>query len=209
MINVVRILINGEMNDTEIDADNNLFDELESISNDKGYNQISFLYEWNYDNYYVKIYGGNDGDINKTNSHNLPGNGNDIKSLSIDSDEITLYGDIIIVKTDIDNKYCDILSEEYGEFYNVVYNYKDSDTNSDPDTEESYTSDESIDYDTLDELNGEVIPTNKNAEGGDIASKDKSILVKLKSKGKKKPVNKYIGNILNRDNNSYKELKFE
>lgn len=208
MITVVKILINGEMNESIINEKKNLYEELEDISNYKGYDKIDFLYEWNYDNNYIRIYGWTDGDINNKNTHSLPHNGNDIKSLNIDSDEITLYGDIIIIKTDKDNKLYDIYSEEYGEFYNVIYNYKDSESDStDTDIEDEYNtddSDNSLDYETYDDVKSDIKKETLKKKKEDVAIST-TTLKKLKSK-KKIPI-KYMGNILNMDTNMYAEFK--
>ena len=69
MITVVKILINGEMNESVINEKKNIYEELEDICNDKGYDKIDFLYEWNYDNNYIRIYGWKDGDIKNKNTH--------------------------------------------------------------------------------------------------------------------------------------------
>ena len=205
MITVVKILINGEMKESVIDEKNNIYEELDNICNDKGYDKIGFMYEWNYDNNYIRIYGWKEGDIKNKNVHCLPNNGNDIKSLNIDSDEITLYGDIIIIKTDKDNKLYDIYSEEYGEFYNIIYNYKDSDYDSN-DLDNDYNTDDSedfADYEIYDDIKNDI--KKSNPIKSKIASIPSNSLKKLKSK--KNPPNKYIGNILNKDTNMYIEFK--
>jgi hypothetical protein len=135
MINIVKISINGEMIDLQIDTNQiNVLNVLHNICVNKGYNMIQFLYKWNFNDYYINIYGWIDGDINKANSHNLPING-DSNIISVNSNEIKLYGDIIITKTKSNDTLYDIFSDDYGEFYNIVYNYKDSTDSSDSDSD--------------------------------------------------------------------------
>lgn len=135
MTNIVKISINGEMIDLQIDTNQiNVLDVLHNICVNKGYNMIQFLYKWNFNDYYINIYGWIDGDINKANSHNLPING-DSNIISVNSNEIKLYGDIIITKTKSNDTLYDIFSDDYGEFYNIVYNYKDSTDSSDYDSD--------------------------------------------------------------------------
>ena len=135
MTNIVKISINGEMIDLQIDTNQiNVLNMLHNICVNKGYNMIQFLYKWNFNDYYINIYGWIDGDINKANSHNLPING-DSNIISVNSNEIKLYGDIIITKTKSNDTLYDIFSDDYGEFYNIVYNYKDSTDSSDSDSD--------------------------------------------------------------------------
>jgi hypothetical protein len=135
MTNIVKISINGEMIDLQIDTNQiNVLNVLHNICVNKGYNMIQFLYKWNFNDYYINIYGWIDGDINKANSHNLPING-DSNIISVNSNEIKLYGDIIITKTKSNDTLYDIFSDDYGEFYNIVYNYKDSTDSSDSDSD--------------------------------------------------------------------------
>tara|TARA_B110000208_G_scaffold175136_1_gene220421 strand:- start:49 stop:642 length:594 start_codon:yes stop_codon:yes gene_type:complete len=192
MINIVKILISGEMCEIKIREHNTLCDELE-LKSDNGYNNIDFLYEWNYENFFIKIYGWVEGDVKIRNSHNLPTNGNDILHLNIDSEEIALYGDILIIKTDKNNKLYDIYSEDYGEFYNIMYNY-----NSDYELS-------SESYDSEDNYNEELYDDNENLN---IPNIEQTVLktTKLKLKSKKTTPN-VLGNILNRDKNTYLEYK--
>ena len=200
---VIKIQTNGEMNEHQIDEKSNIYNELELISSKKGFNDISFLYEWNYDDYFIKIYGWTEGDMKHRNNHILPNNGNDIKSLNIASEDIGLYGDIIIIKTDNNNTLYDIMSEEYGEFYNIIYDCKD-DTNSETDTDnvEGVISDNEENY----VYQMEYIENYEDLiYESDIKSFKEDIKPISKLKGKKKKAPVYMGNILHKDTNTYKE----
>jgi len=203
---VIKIQTNGEMNEHQIDEKSNIYNELELISSNKGFNDISFLYEWNYDDYFIKIYGWTEGDMKHQNNHILPNNGNDIKSLNITSEDIRLYGDIIIIKTDNNNTLHDIMSEEYGEFYNIIYDCKD-DTNSETDIDDidsGSVDSEDNDIDQMEYIENYEDIIDESCIGS--SKEDKEYIKPIgKLKGKKKTVPVYMGNILHKDTNTYEE----
>ena len=173
MINIVKISINGEMIDLQIDKNKtNVLDVLHNLCVNKGYNIIQFLYKWNFNDYYINIYGWIDGDINKANSHNLPING-DSNIITVNSNEIKLYGDIIITKTKTNDTLYNIFSADYGEFYNIVYNYKDSTDSSEYDSE----TDTEIELESDNDI--ELYPSENNINK--IKTEIKTILSKTKT----------------------------
>ena len=197
MINIVKIGINGDMIDIKISNAPNLLKVLVNVCCNKGYNNIQLLYKWVYNDYNINIYGWIDGDINKVNLHNLPING-DSNIITTNSNEIKLYGDIIIIKTNIKGVLYDILSEDYGEFYNIIYNYKDSNSDSDSDCESDLYDDHDygIDYNSDVDSDTEVTSNNINI----IKAGVKSVF------NKNKNINK-ICNSLGLDNNTYINYK--
>lgn len=90
-----------------------------SLNNDK----IKELYTWNYDNIEMKCYGCYDGDEAFENKHSLPPGGVS-NFLEEDSSEKKLFGDLFIVRLQ-NNKIINTTILDYGEFYNLIYNYYD------------------------------------------------------------------------------------
>ena len=189
MVNIVKISINGEMSDINIDANEDYMTTLENSCSDKGHGDICKLYKWNYDNNDIIIYGWTEGVDSLKNVHSLPNNGEEIHK-NICSNEIELYGDIIIIKQ-YNSKFIDIDSSEYGEFYNIMYSYYD-DIDSDASSEE-YLEEEAEEEDKsylIEELNNQI-----NNE------------INILTKNIENTSNDYINNMLMYDNNNYLQYK--
>ena len=116
MVNIVKIGINGDMKDINIELLNIDLEVLEDLCHIKGHNKIKLIFKWSHENKNINLFSWTDG--NYLNKHILPNNGEDIQYQGINSVDTKIYGDIIIIKTDILNNIENILSDEYGEFYN-------------------------------------------------------------------------------------------
>ena len=171
MKNLVRINIDGSMNDLELLLENrNIVNILNKNSNKKGKNNIRHLYSWTKDNIIIKCYGWYDGNHDCINKHELIPYGSS-KFLEEDSSTILLYGDIYLLSY-YDNKVSDFGVSDYANFYNEINEgFDDCDTDDD-DTEEEYhdgNDNEDNDYkmeedDEEDELDFEIINTSDSEE---------------------------------------------
>ena len=94
-MNIIRINVNGSMNDIKVKSTKNLLMNLKKISNNSGLDKINELYVWNYDNKDIKAFGWINGDEGYENKHKLIPAGNS-KFLDQNSEDITVYGDIFI-----------------------------------------------------------------------------------------------------------------
>ena len=150
MKNVVRINIDGSMNDLELLIENrNVVNILNKNSNKKGKNNIRHLYSWTKDNKIIKCYGWYDGNHDCVNKHELIPYGSS-KFLEDDSSTILLYGDIYLLCYD-NNKILDFSVSDYANFYNEINDgFDDCDTDDDDETdseEEYYDGEEEEDTD--------------------------------------------------------------
>jgi len=172
MKNLVRINIDGSMNDLELLLENkNIVNILNKNSNKKGKNNIRHLYSWSKDNIIIKCYGWYDGKHDCINKHELIPYGSS-KFLEDDSSTILLYGDIYLLSY-YDNKVTDFSVSDYANFYNEINeSFDDCYTDDDDDTEEEYhdgIDNEDNDYkaeedDEEDELDFEIINTSDSEE---------------------------------------------
>lgn len=142
MKNIVRININGSMNDLELNIENrNVVNILNKNSNKKGKNNIRHLYSWTKDSKIIKCFGWYDGDHDCVNKHELIPYGSS-KFLEDDSSTILLYGDIFLLCYD-NNKLLDFSVKDYADFYNEIHDgFDDCDTTDDEDEEEDDDDDE-------------------------------------------------------------------
>lgn len=149
MKNVVRINIDGSMNDLELLIENrNVVNILNKNANKKGKNNIRQLYSWTKDNKIIKCYGWYDGDHDCVNKHELIPYGSS-KFLEDDSSTILLYGDIYLLCYD-NNKILDFSVSDYANFYNEINEgFDDCDTDDESeDSEEEYYNGEEEEEDT-------------------------------------------------------------
>lgn len=137
MKNVVRINIDGSMNDLELTIENrNVVNILNKNANKKGKNNIRQLYSWTKDNKIIKCYGWYDGNHDCVNKHELIPYGSS-KFLEDDSSTILLYGDIYLLCYD-NNKILDFYVSDYANFYNEINEgFDDCDTDDDDESEDS------------------------------------------------------------------------
>ena len=137
MKNVVRINIDGSMNDLELLIENrNVVNILNKNANKKGKNNIRQLYSWTKDNKIIKCYGWYDGNHDCVNKHELIPYGSS-KFLEDDSSTILLYGDIYLLCYD-NNKVLDFSVSDYANFYNEINEgFDDCDTDDDDESEDS------------------------------------------------------------------------
>ena len=149
MKNVVRINIDGSMNDLELLIENrNVVNILNKNANKKGKNNIRHLYSWTKDNKIIKCYGWYDGNHDCVNKHELIPYGSS-KFLEDDSSTILLYGDIYLLCYD-NNKILDFSVSDYANFYNEINEgFDDCDTDDESeDSEEEYYNGEEEEEDT-------------------------------------------------------------
>ena len=148
MKNVVRINIDGSMNDLELTIENrNVVNILNKNANKKGKNNIRQLYSWTKDNKIIKCYGWYDGNHDCVNKHELIPYGSS-KFLEDDSSTILLYGDIYLLCYD-NNKILDFNVSDYANFYNeITEGFDDCDTDEDDSEEEEYYDGEEEEEDT-------------------------------------------------------------
>ena len=131
MKNVVRINVNGSMNDLELNIENrNVVNILNKNSNKKGKNNIRHLYSWTKENKIIKCYGWYDGEHDSVNKHELIPYGSS-KFLEEDSSTILLYGDIYLLYYE-NNKILDFYVSDYADFYNEIHDgFDDCDSDED------------------------------------------------------------------------------
>ena len=152
MKNIVRININGSMNDLELNIENrNVVNILNKNSNKKGKNNIRHLYSWTKDSKIIKCFGWYDGEHDCVNKHELIPYGSS-KFLEDDSSSILLYGDIFLLCYN-DNKLLDFSVKDYADFYNEIHDgFDDCDTTDDEDEddgddeEDEYSEEEDTEY---------------------------------------------------------------
>ena len=150
MKNIVRININGSMNDLELNIENrNVVNILNKNSNKKGKNNIRHLYSWTKDSKIIKCFGWYDGDHDCVNKHELIPYGSS-KFLEEDSSTILLYGDIFLLSYD-NNKLLDFSVKDYADFYNEIHDgFDDCDTTDDEDDDndedDEYSEEEDTEY---------------------------------------------------------------
>ena len=170
MNNVVRINIDGSMNDLELTIKNrNVVNILNKNSNKKGKNNIRHLYSWTKDNKIIKCYGWYDGNHDCVNKHELIPYGSS-KFLEEDSSTILLYGDIYLLSYE-NNNILDFNVSDYANFYNEINEgFEDCDSDDDEtDEEEEYDEEEedndyNPDDDDEEEHDFEIINTSDSEE---------------------------------------------
>ena len=151
MKNIIRININGSMNDLELNIENrNVVNILNKNSNKKGKNNIRNLYSWTKDSKIIKCFGWYDGEHDCVNKHELIPYGSS-KFLEDDSSTILLYGDIFLLCYN-DNKLLDFSVKDYADFYNEIHDgfdncdTTDDDEDDDDDEEDEYSEEEDTEY---------------------------------------------------------------
>ena len=99
MPNIVRINVDGSMNDIKIPITTlkTIIKQLDKISISKGTTDLKQLYRWNYLDKEIYCYGWYDGDVGFENQHNLLPNGNSSFLCDEDSSEKLLFGDLFIL----------------------------------------------------------------------------------------------------------------
>jgi len=144
---ILKISKDSSMDEIDIEKINNknILKLLTKISTSQGNNKLKLLYRWKYKNYCYNCYGWNDGESGFENKHDLPPYGEN-NFLEKDSSEELLFGDIFIIKKDLnDKKMFDLTVIEYSEFYNYAYGgFEECESTSDE--EEYNTEEEDEDY---------------------------------------------------------------
>ena len=132
---IVRVKIDGTMDELSISKTKNITKTLESLAISKGTSQFKNLYEWNHDMKKIECYGWFDGDMGFENKHELIPNGNS-SFLEEDSSEILLFGDIfILIKKN--NKIIDLDIATYGEIFSILYGgFDDCNTSDEEESDE-------------------------------------------------------------------------
>ena len=132
---IVRVKLDGTMDELSITKSKNIVKSLEANSISKGNSQFKLLYEWNHGIKTIECYGWFDGDAGFENKHELIPNGNS-SFLEEDSSEILLFGDIFILIKE-NNKYIDLDIAEYGEIFSILCEgYDDCNTSDEEESEE-------------------------------------------------------------------------
>tara|TARA_Y100001958_G_scaffold160112_2_gene166459 strand:+ start:20121 stop:20657 length:537 start_codon:yes stop_codon:yes gene_type:complete len=132
---VVRVKIDGTMDEISITKTKNILKSLESISISKGTSQFKLLYEWVLDKDVYECYGWFDGDAGFENKHELIPNGNS-SFLEENSSDILLFGDIFILRKQND-KYINLDISSYGEIFSLMYGgFDDCETSEEESSEE-------------------------------------------------------------------------
>lgn len=121
---LVRVRIDGNMDEVSIDKGKNIVKNLEKIAISKGSTQLKKLYEWNLSNKKYEAYGWFDGEAGFENKHDLIPNGNS-EFLEEESSEILLFGDIFITCME-NKKYINLDISEYGEVFGLLCEGYDS-----------------------------------------------------------------------------------
>lgn len=121
---LVRVRIDGNMDEITIDKGKNIVKNLEKISISKGITQLKKLYEWNLSSKKYEAYGWFDGEAGFENKHDLIPNGNS-DFLEEESCEILLFGDIFITCME-NKKYINLDISEYGEVFGLLCEGYDS-----------------------------------------------------------------------------------
>jgi len=117
-MSILKINTDNTMNELKMSKNNYMKTIKENIYN-KGYNEIELLFSWIYEDYVIKLYGFYEGIDEFINIHEIPSYGIS-EFLDVESSNTKLYGDIFIVKL-IENKVIKFTIEDYGEFYNIMY----------------------------------------------------------------------------------------
>lgn len=102
--------------------------QLSSVS------KIRELYEWPYENGFIRCYGNTLGKAGQENKHDLPGSGKKIHDLLDNSDTQLLFNDIFLVRFE-NNKLVDFDISDYGLFYTLCFEGFDE-CNTDDETED-------------------------------------------------------------------------
>tara|TARA_Y100000389_G_scaffold201575_2_gene244615 strand:+ start:3327 stop:3869 length:543 start_codon:yes stop_codon:yes gene_type:complete len=132
---IVRVKLDGSMDEISITKSKNITKNLESIAISKGNSQFKLLYEWSHDMKKLECYGWFDGEAGFENKHELIPNGNS-SFLEEDSSEVLLFGDIFIISKTND-KCIDLDIATYGEiFSNLCDGFHDCNTSDDDESEE-------------------------------------------------------------------------
>ena len=132
---VVRVKIDGTMDEIDVSSPKSILKNLENIAISKGTSPFKKLYEWNNDNKKYECYGWFDGDAGFENKHEMIPNG--ISSfLEEDSSEILLFGDIFISCKE-DKKFISLDISGYGEIFGLLCGGFDDCNTSDEESDES------------------------------------------------------------------------
>ena len=148
---VVRININGSMNDITVDLKSKNYSKvLEKNSISQGTTDLKELYQWNYDNKNFICYGWYDGEAGFENKHDLIPNGNS-SFLEENSDEKLLFGDIFILCKN-KNKLVNVCVSDYAELYDSMFQgFDDCDSEEFSSSEEETPNSEDEDFIVHDE----------------------------------------------------------
>lgn len=132
---VVRVKIDGTMDELSITKTKSIMKSLDSVSISKGTSQFKLLYEWNLDMKVYECYGWFDGDAGFENKHELIPNGNS-SFLEENSSDILLFGDIFILCKQND-KYINLDISSYGEIFSLMCGgFDDCETSEEESSEE-------------------------------------------------------------------------
>ena len=124
MPNIVRINIDGSMNDINISVSTlkTIIKHLDNLSSSKGNTELKQLYRWNYLENEIYCYGWYDGDAGFENKHDLIPHGNSSFLCDEDSSEKLLFGDIFILSINKSTKKIEnFYVSNYGEVYSTLF----------------------------------------------------------------------------------------
>ena len=141
---VVRINIDGSMNDIDTDFKKNWKKTLEKTATSKGSTEFKELYQWKRNTKTYFCYGWYDGEAGFENKHDLIPSG--VSSfLEENSDEKLLFGDIFMISME-KKKYIDFCVSDYAELYELMFEGFD-----DCESDEELSDDEDDEPNTEDE----------------------------------------------------------
>lgn len=168
---IVRVKIDGTMDELSITKNKNITKTLDSLSISKGTSQFKLLYEWKHDMKVYECYGWFDGDAGFENKHELIPNGNS-SFLEENSSEILLFGDIFILCKQND-KYINLDISSYGETFSLLCDCFDycetTDEEDDEELEEEMPNTDDEDFIVNDE---EEITTDESYSGEEDLESD-------------------------------------
>ena len=117
---IICIHIDNIMTELNIQFDN-IINEINTLENKKGDENIKLIYFWNYDDYIIECYRSSFEKNNIKNNHVLACGG--ISNIyEENSEDSILYGNIYIVCKNKDT-YIDYYISEYGNFYYIMNEY--------------------------------------------------------------------------------------
>lgn len=170
MSNIIRININGSMDDLKIEklTYKNILLKLNNISKNINNEKIKELYYWKNNKNLIKCYGYYEGEAGFENKHDLIPNGNS-KFLDEDSSEILLFDNIFLICFNNKNEIIDFNVSDYGMLYEELYDGFDDciseddlqESDSDIESNDSFIQDDS-EIDGTDDSYDEILDYDKN-----------------------------------------------
>lgn len=143
---VVHIHKEDTMDEIDVTGVHELIDRAKS----QGDGLFQCLYVWKYEGYLIQCYGWYDGEPGFETKHELPPGGGS-KFLTEDSSSQMLFGDLFLVKMDLDGALANFDVSEYGEFYHVSSGGCSDISDSEDEEEEHVTTEEESEDDEEEE----------------------------------------------------------